>query len=69
MDNCQGNGSIISETVTRSISFGNSWSVDGSVGLTLGPLEVGGGGGWSTSSSVDYSKSIGISVSYGQTVG
>lgn len=68
LDNCQGNGSVISETVTKTMSFGGTWSVDGSVGLSLGPLDIEGGGGWSESTSIEHSQSISLSVNYGEKV-
>ena len=68
LSNCQGNGSAISESVSGSFTFGSSWSVDESIGLALGPLNIGGGGGWSESSSIEQSQSITVSVNYGQKV-
>ena len=68
LSNCQGKGSVISETVVEAMTFGSTWSVDNSVGLSLGPLNIGGGGGWSKSSSIEHSQSISLSVNYGQKV-
>ena len=50
------------------MSFGGTWSVDGSVGLSLGPLDIEGGGGWSESTSIEHSQSISLSVNYGEKV-
>jgi hypothetical protein len=42
--------------------------VDGTVGLDLGQLKIGGGGGWSHSSFTKYLQSIKMEVGPGQMV-
>jgi hypothetical protein len=42
--------------------------VDGSLGLNLGLLKIGGGGGWSHSTSIMYDQSVTIEVGPGQMV-
>ena len=69
MSNCQtGTNSSVSDTVGGSVTIGEAWSVDGSVGLNLGFLSIGGGGSWSHSSSITYDQSITIEVGPGQMV-
>jgi len=65
VSNCEGNGSDISESVGGSVTIGQAWSTDDSIGFSLGPLHIGGGGGWTESSSITYDQSVSITVSHG----
>ena len=69
MSNCEGNGSDISESVRGSVTIGPAWSTDDSIGFSLGPLHIGGGGGWTESSSIMYDQSVSITVSHSYMVG
>ena len=69
MSNCEGNGSDISESVGGSVTFGQAWSTDVSIGFELESLHIAGGGGWTESSAITYDQSVSITISHGYMVG
>jgi len=61
--NCQaGANSDITDTIGGSITIGETWSVDPSIGFDLGPLKITIKGGWSHTKSISYDQRIGITV-------
>ena len=66
--NCDGRTTNVTDTSSGSITVGQTWSADATVGLAFGPLKIEAKGGWSQTKSTEWGQSISITVEPGQMV-
>jgi hypothetical protein len=67
--NCDpSSNSSLQETIGGSVSIADAWSVNVSLGIAAGGLNIGGAFGWSTTKTIQWSQSVTASIPPGQIV-